>query len=495
MLCQVKRSCVSALASRAMSVLSLEHMNPRVKEVQYAVRGPIVQRATAYEQQLAEGLGGDLPFTEVIKANIGDCQAMEQEPITYIRQVLAACMLPSLMQQNMFPEDVCYKARKILSGCPGGSLGSYSDSTGHMVFRKDVVGFIERRDGFPSCVDKIIMSNGASEIIKLTLLTATFGHGQDLTGVMIPIPQYPLYSATLSEVGAQQVNYYLDEANGWSMSIEELQKSYDAALNNCTPRVLCVLNPGNPTGQVLSRQNIDAVIKFAAEKNLILLADEVYQDNIWSKELYFCSFKKALLESPYKDSLELASFHSMSKGFMGECGIRGGYGEFVNFNPDVLAELKKLKSAQLCSAISGQAAISIITDPPIEGRPSYPLFKKEKDEVLSSLHRKADKVYETFSKMPGITVNPVLGAMYCFPKIDLPPKAIAAAKEKDMTPDFMYVEQLLDSTGICVVPGSGFGQLPGTHHFRTTILPPEDKMDRMMEKFEHFHLNFLEKYS
>ena len=185
----------------------------------------------------------------------------------------------------------------------------------------------------------------------------------------------------------------------------------------------------------------------------------------------------------------------MSKGFMGECGIRGGYAEYVNFDEHVLSEIKKLKSAQLCSSVLGQIAVAAVLDPPQPGDASYESFMKEKNEVLGTLKRKSEKVYELYSSMPAIKVNPIMGAMYCFPQIELPHKAVEEARKMGKEPDAYYVEQLLDQTGICVVPGSGFGQLPGTYHFRTTILPPEEKTDKMLEKFKKFHLEFLEKYA
>lgn len=133
--------------------------------------------------------------------------------------------------------------------------------------------------------------------------------------MMIPIPQYPLYSATLAEFGVSQIGYYLNEDNKWALDISELDRAYEEAKTTCNPRVLVVINPGNPTGQVLSRQNIEDIIKFAQKRRLFLLADEVYQDNIYLKECAFHSFKKVMTEmgEPYK-SMELASFMSISKG-------------------------------------------------------------------------------------------------------------------------------------------------------------------------------------
>lgn len=96
------------------------------------------------------------------------------------------------------------------------------------------------------------------------------------TGFMIPIPQYPLYSATISEYRAEAVGYFLDEADGWSLKVEELERSYKESLQNCEPRALVLINPGNPTGQVLSLENIQGIIRWAYERELVILADEVY---------------------------------------------------------------------------------------------------------------------------------------------------------------------------------------------------------------------------
>lgn len=135
------------------------------------------------------------------------------------------------------------------------------------------------------------------------------------SGVMIPIPQYPLYSAILAEFGLSQIGYYLNEDNKWSLDISELERAYKEAENKSKPRVLVVINPGNPTGQVLTRKNIEEVIKFAHKYHLFLLADEVYQTNIYDKDSSFFAFKKVLIEmgKPYSD-MELASFMSVSKG-------------------------------------------------------------------------------------------------------------------------------------------------------------------------------------
>ena len=132
---------------------------------------------------------------------------------------------------------------------------------------------------------------------------------------MIPIPQYPLYSAALAEFGLAQIGYYLNEENKWALDVSELERSYNESKKTSNPRVLVVINPGNPTGQVLTRQNIEDIIKFAHKNRLYLLADEVYQDNVYDKESAFHAFKKVMTEmGPPYVHMELASFMSVSKG-------------------------------------------------------------------------------------------------------------------------------------------------------------------------------------
>jgi alanine transaminase len=135
------------------------------------------------------------------------------------------------------------------------------------------------------------------------------------SGVLIPIPQYPLYSATLAEFGLAQCGYFLNEDNKWGLDISELERALKAGSANSNPRVLVVINPGNPTGQVLTRENIESIIKFAHKNRLFLLADEVYQDNIYHKDCCFHAFKKVMIEmgEPFS-KMELASFMSISKG-------------------------------------------------------------------------------------------------------------------------------------------------------------------------------------
>ncbi|XP_014248318.1 alanine aminotransferase 1 [Cimex lectularius] len=474
--------------------LTLDNLNPCIKVMEYAVRGPLVIRASEIEKELKQGI--KKPFTEVMKANIGDCHAMGQVPITFIRQVLALVSYPALINDSRFPEDVKCRAKDILKGCRGGSVGSYTDSPGIEMIRKHVAEYIERRDNQPSSWENVFLSAGASSAIKSVLSLLKYNHEGKRPGVMIPIPQYPLYSASLAEFDMEQIGYYLDEDKNWALEVKELERAVSEARKVCFPRAIVVINPGNPTGQVLTRQNIEEIIKFAKKENLFIFADEVYQDNIYDPESEFHSFKKVLMEmkDPY-DKMELASFMSCSKGYMGECGLRGGYSEVVNLDPAVRAMFLKSISVMLCPTVLGQAVMDCIVNPPRCSEPSYEMFMKEKEDVLCSLKDRAKMVQETFNSIEGFSCNTVQGSMYAFPQMKLPSKAIAKAKEKKQCPSVMYAFELLESTGICIVPGAGFGQKPGTYHFRTTILPQPEKLKVMLDTFKKFHMKFLKDYS
>ncbi|KAM6990114.1 alanine aminotransferase 2-like isoform 1-T1 [Tautogolabrus adspersus] len=485
----------NGVTSRA-KVLTIDTMNPTVKNVEYAVRGPIVARAVELERELLEGM--KKPFVEVIKANIGDAHAMGQQPITFFRQVLALCSYPELLNDNTFPEDAKSRARRILQSCGGYSMGSYSASQGIDSVRQDVARYIERRDGGVPCdPDNIYLTTGASDGIVTMLKLLVCGEGAGRTGVMISIPQYPLYSAALAELGAVQINYYLNEEKCWSMDISELQRALDEARQHCNPRALCIINPGNPTGQVQNRECIEDVIRFAAKERLFLMADEVYQDNVYADGCQFHSFKKVLFDMgpEYSNTVELASFHSTSKCYMGECGFRGGYMEIINMDDEVKAQLTKLVSVRLCPPVPGQALMDLVVNPPQPGEPSYANFIKERTATLSVLAEKAKLTEQVLNTVQGISCNPVQGAMYSFPSITIPEKAVKEATELGQQPDMFYCMKMLEETGICLVPGSGFGQKPGTYHFRMTILPPTDKLKILLSKVKEFHLKFTQQYS
>jgi alanine transaminase len=225
------------------------------------------------------------------------------------------------------------------------------------------------------------------------------------TGVLVPIPQYPLYTATLSLIDATCVPYYLDEAKAWGTNLDAIKESLAKARSEgIDVRALVVINPGNPTGASLGEADIHAVLKLAAEEKLVVMADEVYQTNVFLGE--FFSFKKCLLdiqkEEPGKYDVELVSFHSVSKGMVGECGHRGGFFELVGFDKDVAAQIFKFISIMLCPPVVGQCMVECMVNPPKEGEPSYELYKKEYDGIYQGLKKRALAIFEAFKQMEGV---------------------------------------------------------------------------------------------
>lgn len=348
------------------------------------------------------------------------------------------------------------------------------------------------RDGFPADPSHIYLSAGASSGVN-TLLHVICE--SEKSGIMIPIPQYPLYSATLSLLNAAPVPYQLDEARNWGTDVEVIRASYDkATADGVDVRCIVIINPGNPTGASLSEADIRAVLDFASQKNIVVMADEVYQTNVFVGE--FHSFKGVLRkmqqENPGKyDGVELASLHSISKGMVGECGHRGGYFELVNFDAEVEANIYKFVSIMLCAPVIGQCLVELMVNPPKVGEPSYELYNKEYNYISNGLRERATALHKAFSQMEGVECGEPQGSMYLFPTIKLSDKAIEAAKAEGRTADEFYCMRLLEATGICVIPGSGFGQKEGTLHFRTTFLAPGTEWVGSIIKF---HKEFMDKY-
>ncbi|GAA5926019.1 pyridoxal phosphate-dependent aminotransferase [Sporobolomyces koalae] len=475
-------------------VLTKQTLNKHVLEAQYAVRGAIPLRAEELREQLENGEGSDLPFNEVVSCNIGNPQQLDQKPLTFLRQISALTEYPALLDHpaaaSIFPKDAVERARNLLNEI--GSTGAYSHSMGVPAIRKRIANFIAERDGHPADPSKIYITAGASVGVS-NLLQALIS--SPLDGVLIPIPQYPLYTAALALNAARPVPYYLNESAEWGLDIEDLRKNVEKARHDGTVlKGLVVINPGNPTGNCLTLEDMQDIIKLCYEERLVLMADEVYQDNIYHPGKPFISFKKALrdLPSPYAENVELVSFHSISKGQSGECGRRGGYFELTNFHSEAEEQIYKLASIQLCPSLGGQIGVDVLVSPPKEGDESYPLWKEEKDGIAETLKRRSEVLVKAFRQLEGVTCNEAHGAMYLFPQITIPKKAIAEAKSKSLSPDAFYCLQLLEETGITCVPGSGFGQEPGTWHLRTTFLAPTS--GDFVERLQKFHQGFMNKY-
>ncbi|MFQ5423525.1 MAG: aminotransferase class I/II-fold pyridoxal phosphate-dependent enzyme [Phycisphaerae bacterium] len=471
-------------------------VNPNLVEMEYAVRGPIPQRAAALRRQ----------GRATIPCNIGNPQALGQPPLTFYRQILClveepsriardrklkalAAQSPSVLGEidaGAFPsDDVLDLSEAILSKMETGT-GAYTESRGPLFIREAIARYIDRRDCVPDSVgvrsgpDSIFLTNGASEGAR-RVLELLIADGRD--GVMIPIPQYPLYSATVRKCGGVQVSYYPNEDAGWTLERSEMERALtEARRDGVCVKAIVVINPGNPTGAILSEESVEDVVRFAAEHDLAILADEVYQDNLYGGT--FVSFARALGGRP----VPLFSLHSTSKGFCGECGHRGGYLEVRN--PPAVRDrgisvsdvLLKQASVSLCANTIGQILTYLMVCPPAAGTETLARFERERDAILDALHEKAVLIRGAFEEMEGVRCFGRIGAMYLFPRLDRLPAG---------TNDFDYCMNLLETTGLCTVNGAGFGQRAGTHHLRIAFLPPKELLAEVLPRWIAFHRRYV----
>ena len=466
-------------------------VNQNLVDMEYAVRGAIPQRA---QEMQREG-------RTIYSCNLGNPQALGQKPITFYRQVLAlleaASNIPrersltrvAVANPELFKEGgvtplsdyiIDYSAN-FIDQCQTG-MGAYTESKGPLFIREAIARYIDLRDGENIAADpeQILLTDGASDAVKRIMELLITGP-QD--GVMIPIPQYPLYSATVKRCGGVQVNYYPEEENDWALTPDTLEDSYQKAIaDGVQVKCIVMINPGNPTGAILDKPSINGVVNFAEQHGLVIIADEVYQDNLYGGT--FISMASAVGSR----DIPLFSLHSISKGFTGECGHRGGYMELRNM-PQVegtdlnLAEvILKQASVSLCSNTVGQAIIYMLVNPPEKGSDPYDKYQDEKNAVLGELEAKAALIKESFKQMEGMKCFGRTGAMYLFPRINtLPPGSN----------DFDYCMALLEETGICTVNGGGFGQLPGTSHMRIAFLPTLETVTGFLPEWIRFHNRYV----
>ena len=479
--------------------LSIKDINQQTVEAKYAVRGKIPIIADGLLEIIKKNpVDHGLPFSKIINANIGNPQQLDQKPLTWYRQVMSILQYPNLLDMNVdFPQDVQKRAKTILDNI--GSLGAYSHSQGSPFIRQSIANFITERDNgtLPANANNIFLTSGASTAVSYLLQILS---KDQQSGFLIPIPQYPLYTASIALNDAKPIGYYLDESNQWATNHEEIRQLITQNKSQgVNIKALVVINPGNPTGAVLARDEMKALIDICAEHGIVLIADEVYQENVFDGKK-FISFKRVLGELLEKDynlykNVQLASLHSTSKGVSGECGQRGGYMELVGFSDDVKDVIFKLASINLCSPVSGQAMVELMINPPRKGDESYDLYKQETGEIFDDLKERANYLYEAFTGMEDIAVDKPEGAMYIFPRLDFDPtkyhKLFSRAKNSNLLIDDVYCIELLENTGICCVPGNGFGQKPETFHLRTTFLPPGKEW---IEHWSDFHKAFIKKY-
>lgn len=492
--------------------LTIANINPSLIKAEYAVRGPIVARSEEIKEDLA-AKRGNYPFKTVISCNIGNPQALKQPPLSFYREVLSLCVNPALVQSDkletlrksgLYQKESIDRAIEYLAEIGHWTAtGAYTASKGYPFARKRIAKWMEARDAdakynAPVHFEELTLTQGASPGIAMVL--SALSHAGS---VMIPIPQYPLYTATLALQETPAVPYYLQESAGWGFDLKGMKEAFQKATkeHGKPPAALVAINPGNPTGQVNSVEEMKALVQFCYDNDLVLLADEVYQENIYTAGKKFRSYREVLLsfeDKAVREGVQLASFHSTSKGVIGECGRRGGFMHLMNFPKDVVAQFDKYQSIQLCPNVDGQIMTTLMIDPPPAGSAADAQFQAEYNTIMESYKRKGKLLEEGLNKVPGIKCNPAEGAMYLFPSLTLSEKFIEYAISQGFTretADAAWVKGLVEEKGVVLVPGSGFEQVPGTYHFRITILPPEDQIQRCVEDIASYQASIHKKFA
>uniref|UniRef100_A0A674J0N9 alanine transaminase n=1 Tax=Terrapene triunguis TaxID=2587831 RepID=A0A674J0N9_9SAUR len=276
-------------------VLTLDSVNPCVKGARLPTLGPLLERASEIQRQLAQG--EEKPFREVIWCHSGDPHAAGQRPITFLRQVAAICAYPELLHADSMPRDAKQRASRILQELNSSSAGAYNMEYVTTAVPQRVARYLERRDGGIRCDPRNIVTCGGITTAIVDFLSLVVNE-QDprRAGVLLPVPGHPLFADAVALAGAVGVQYHLDEEGDWALDVGEIR------------RVL---------SHVLSRRHIQDVLQLAARERLLLLADEVHQDCVFTPDSPFLSFKRVLCElgPAVSSAVQLISFYSVSKGF------------------------------------------------------------------------------------------------------------------------------------------------------------------------------------
>ena len=316
----------------------------------------------------------------------------------------------------------------------------YSPSSGI----KEAVDAIEReahRKGIDNVLD-IFVTHGASEAIEVCL-TALVNEGEN---VLTPTPGYPLYTAIQSKLMTMENPYYLDEENGWQPDIEDIKSK----INDKT-RAIVLINPNNPTGSLYKLEILQQIIDLALEHNLVIFADEIYD------KLLFDGKKHISIASLNKD-VSVITFGGLSKNYFVP-GFRLGWG-IVSGRKEKLSKYLEAVNKILRARLSANHPEQYSILPALEGDHTH------LTEAMKKLTVRRDITVEMLNAIPCISCVKPEGAFYAFPRIHMEHS------------DVQFVNGLIRETGVVVVPGSGFGQKPGTQHFRVVFLPDEKTLIR-----------------
>lgn len=316
----------------------------------------------------------------------------------------------------------------------------YAPSSGISDALESVRAAAERK-GIRSIVHAYITS-GCSEAIELAL-AALVNRGEN---VLTPSPGYPLYTAVLAKLEAENRQYYLDEDHDWQPDVDDIAAKIDDRT-----RALVLINPNNPTGSLYTPETLQQIIDLAVKHNVVILSDEIYDKLVYDGKTHVST---ASLSTEAK----VITFNGLSKAYVVP-GFRIGWG-VVSGPPAELGDyceaIRKMERARLSANHPEQYAI----------KPALECTQAHIPVMMEKLTRRRDILVEKLNAIDGISCVKPGGTFYAFPRLHL-----------DL-PDDQFVTRLIRETGVVVVPGSGFGQKPGTQHFRVVFLPPEETLQK-----------------
>jgi alanine-synthesizing transaminase len=390
----------------------------KLANVCYDIRGPIMDRARQMEE---EG-------QKIIKLNIGNLAVFGFDA-------------PEEIQQDM------------IRNLPNSA--GYSDSKGIFAARKAVMHETQKQGILGVTLEDIYLGNGASELIVM----ATNGLLDDGDELLLPMPDYPLWTAAASLSGGTPVHYRCDESNGWMPDIKDIKSKISARTKG-----IVVINPNNPTGALYSDALLLSIVEIAREHGLVIFADEVYD------KVLYDDVKHTPIASLSQDVLTL-TFNSLSKSYR-SCGYRAGWlvvsGD-KRSAADYIEGLNMLSNMRLCANVPGQWAIQTA----LGG------YQSINDLVCEGgrLRRQRDLAYELITAIPGVTCVKPSAALYMFPKLD---PVIYPIKD-----DQQFFMELLQETRVMLVQGTGFNW-DTPDHFRIVFLPHEDDLREAINRVAKF---------
>ena len=390
----------------------------KLNNVLYDVRGPVVDEAAKMEEM----------GTHVLKLNIGN-----PAPFGF-----------------RTPDEVIYDMSRQLSDCEG-----YSASAGLFSARKAIMQYAQLKHLPNVTMSDIYTGNGVSELINLTM-SALLDTGDE---ILIPSPDYPLWTACATLAGGKPVHYICDEQSDWYPDIEDMRKK----INDRT-KAIVIINPNNPTGALYPKEVLQQIVDLAREHQLIIFSDEIYDRLVMDG-------KEHVSIASLAPDLFCVTFSGLSKSHM-IAGFRIGWMILSGAKDKAkgyIEGIKMLSSMRLCSNVPAQSIVQTA----LGGYQSVTEYIKPGGRV----YEQRDFIYKALNDIPGITAIKPKAAFYIFPKIDT--EKFNIHNDEQFALDFLHEKQVL------LVPGKGFNwNCPD--HFRVVYLPNVRQLEKAMDKLKDF---------